>query len=99
MLQDVSADGRLAVLNVWGSHYRLVEFPTGRELARLEDADRHAHSAVFTPDGTRLVGLANTGVVVWDLRRLRAGLAELGLDWDAPPYPPAPPAVPRSEPA
>jgi tetratricopeptide (TPR) repeat protein len=27
---------------------------------------------------------------VWDLRRIRARLAEMGLDWDAPPFPPEP---------
>src|SRR5262249_40840480 len=30
---------------------------------------------------------AKDGLRAWDLRRLRAGLADLGLDWDAPPYP------------
>ena len=28
-------------------------------------------------------------VQVWDLRRVRQGLAAIALDWDAPPYPPA----------
>jgi hypothetical protein len=27
---------------------------------------------------------------VWDLRLIREGLKELGLDWDEPPYPPSP---------
>ena len=33
---------------------------------------------------------SSEGLRVWDLRRIRARLAELGLDWDAPPYPPEP---------
>jgi tetratricopeptide (TPR) repeat protein len=37
------------------------------------------------------------GIHVWDLRRIRAELARRDLDWDAPPYPPAPaPADPLS---
>jgi tetratricopeptide (TPR) repeat protein len=32
---------------------------------------------------------AKDGLRVWDLRRIRAELVKLGLDWDAPPYPPA----------
>jgi WD40 repeat protein len=87
-LLDVSADGRLAVLQA-GDSNRLVEMATGRELARLEDPDQAASFAVFTQDGTRLVDAAEDGVRVWDLRRIRAELAKLGLDWDAPPYPEA----------
>jgi hypothetical protein len=36
-------------------------------------------------------------VELWDLRRIRAWLAERGLDWDGPPYP-APPWGERPEP-
>src|SRR5262249_2811824 len=64
------------------------EMSTGRELARLEDPDQYAGQVVFTPDGTKLVALAANGCRVWDLRRLRQELTRLGLDWDAPPYPP-----------
>src|SRR5262249_13553695 len=48
----------------------------------------------FSPDGTLLLGVSNDSfcVRVYDLRKIRQGLVELGLDWDAPPYPPAPPA-------
>ena len=34
--------------------------------------------------------MAKDGLRVWDLRLIRRGLAELGLDWGAPPYPEAP---------
>src|SRR5262249_36020236 len=48
---------------------------------------------VFSPDGTRLIGAHSSGkakgVCVWDLQLIRGHLAEMGLDWDAPPYPPA----------
>jgi serine/threonine protein kinase/WD40 repeat protein/tetratricopeptide (TPR) repeat protein len=48
----------------------------------------------FSPDGSLLfAGGYETGALyVYDLRRIRAGLAELGLDWAADPYAPAPPA-------
>jgi WD40 repeat protein len=43
----------------------------------------------FSIDGARLLARTRDhGLHVWDLRRLRAELAALGLDWDAPPYPP-----------
>jgi serine/threonine protein kinase/WD40 repeat protein len=76
----------LAVLGQSNGIYRLVALATGRELARLEDPEQNTGSAAFTPDGTRLVVKAKNGLRIWDLRRIRAELAKLGLDWDAPPY-------------
>jgi serine/threonine protein kinase/WD40 repeat protein len=84
---DLSPDG-LVVLGLTDGIYRLVERATGREVARLQDPEQKAGAAVFTPDGTRLVIGAKDGLRVWDLRRIRAELAKLGLDWDLPPYPP-----------
>jgi eukaryotic-like serine/threonine-protein kinase len=45
----------------------------------------------FTPDGTQLIalGMDSQALHVWDLRLIRRQLAEMGLDWDAPPYPEA----------
>jgi tetratricopeptide (TPR) repeat protein len=84
---DLSPDGRLAVLGQTDGVYRLVERATGREWARLEAPDQVAGAAVFTANGTRLVVGAEVGLRVWDLRRIRAELVELGLDQDAPIYP------------
>jgi serine/threonine protein kinase/WD40 repeat protein len=81
------ATAGLAVLGQPDGTYRLVELATGRELVRLEDLEQNAGLAAFSPDSTRLVVEVKNGLRVWDLRRLRAGLAELGLDWDAPPFP------------
>jgi Tfp pilus assembly protein PilF len=92
---DFSPDNRLAVLGLPDGVYRLVELPTGREVARLEDPEQIAGGAVFTPDGTRLVVAAEDGLRVWDLRRIRKELVRLGLDWDAPPYPEAAAVLPR----
>jgi serine/threonine protein kinase/WD40 repeat protein/Tfp pilus assembly protein PilF len=76
---------------------RLLHPATGLELARLADPNQDsAHDRgqglLFTPDGRRLIAVCPIGraVHVWDLAQLRAGLGQLGLDWDAPPYPPAP---------
>jgi tetratricopeptide (TPR) repeat protein len=84
---DTTAD--LAVMGQPDGVYRLVELATGRELARLEDPDRNRGPAALTPDGGMLVIAAPDGLRVWDLRLIRTELAKLGLDWDAPPLPPA----------
>jgi hypothetical protein len=92
---DVSSDGRLVVMGMRDGIYRLIDLAGGRELVQLEDPDRKARTAFFTPDGTRLVTDGADGLRVWDLRRIRAGLTKLGLDWDAPPYPEAPKVRPE----
>jgi WD40 repeat protein len=70
---------------------RLIHAGTGKALATLEPPRDVAPTGVgFSPDGTRLaVGSGNHTIHVWDLRAIRRGLAEVGLDWDFPPYPPA----------
>jgi WD40 repeat protein len=88
---DVSRDG-LVVIGLADGVYRLIELVSGREIARLEDPDLTFGGAVFTPDGTRLVVVAKDGLRVWDLRRMRVKLEELGLDWDQSPYPTEPDA-------
>jgi serine/threonine protein kinase/WD40 repeat protein len=87
-----SPDGKLVAVPS-GSAIRLVDPATGRDLATLEDPNLEsiAGHPVFTPDGTRLIGFINgkvKGLRVWDLRLIRRHLAEMGLDWDAPAYPP-----------
>jgi WD40 repeat protein len=83
---DVSRDGLVVTARPDGL-YRLVELMTGREVAVLEDPEQATGSASFTPDGTLLVVAVPDGLRVWDLRRLRTELLQLGLDWEAPPYP------------
>jgi serine/threonine protein kinase/WD40 repeat protein len=92
---DATAD--LAVMGQANGIYRLVELSTGREVARLEDQEQNTGPASFTRDGTKLVVLAKNGLRVWDLRRIREGLDELGLDWAAPPFPKA--SKPEDSPA
>jgi serine/threonine protein kinase/WD40 repeat protein len=91
----VDATTDLVVMDQANGISRLVELATGRELAQLESPDTNAWYDTFTPDGTKLVVAARNGLRVWDLRRIRTGLAKLGLDWDAPPYPEAADRVPE----
>jgi WD40 repeat protein len=92
---EFTSDGRLlAVAGDLGS-IRLIAVESGRELVRLQDPTlQPVVWCRFTADGSRLIAplLGDAPCVrVWDLRALRRGLEELGLDWDAPVYPPAPP--------
>jgi WD40 repeat protein len=88
-------DGKLVATHAAGRGDRLVDPATGQTLATLEVPDLQPILVpVFTPDGTRLIGVGSgtgKGIRVWDLRLIRQHLAEMGLDWDAPPYPPADP--------
>ena len=90
----MSADGRMAVIMEASKVLKLVEIETGRTLARLESPGLNATGmATFSPDGSRLVVTASEAkcVHIWDLRAIRRQLAEMGLDWDQPPYPALPP--------
>jgi hypothetical protein len=82
-------DGKLMAVQSASAVIRLVDPATGSELAALEDSNPSlTNRPTFSADGTKLI--ANTfagGIRVWDLRLIRAHLAEMGLDWDAPPYP------------
>jgi serine/threonine protein kinase/WD40 repeat protein len=83
-------DGNLLAVETGQGVIRLLDPATGREKARLEDPRQDLAGWLgFTPDGTRLVALSGDGkaIHVWDLQGIRAELARLGLDWDAPPYP------------
>jgi serine/threonine protein kinase/WD40 repeat protein len=96
-----SCDGKLIALGNEPGVVRLQVTDTGAEVARLTAPERVSLSpCCFTPDGTQLlaIGKEDWAVYVFDLRALRAGLAELDLDWDAPSLPaaPAPPATPLS---
>jgi serine/threonine protein kinase/WD40 repeat protein len=85
-----SPDGRLLAVQDADKVFRLVEAETDRTVARLESPDLSSvESAVFTPDGSRLVVTTREGpaVHVWDLRAIRRKLAGMRLDWEAPSFP------------
>jgi len=72
---------------------QLIETRTFTVVAELErpHAISGSHFAFGRDGATLVVGDTTTGaVLIWDLRALRRKLAELDLDWDLPPYPPAP---------
>jgi WD40 repeat protein len=76
---------------------RIVEPASNREVARLTGPEVNAYDPVaFTPDGTQFIAATRDrrGYYVWDLRAIRAELHDLDLDWDIPPYGPAPPLRP-----
>jgi tetratricopeptide (TPR) repeat protein len=87
-----SRDGRLMALSISAEQVLLADPKDGRPLARLSTLQPlNATPLAFSPDGTRLAVATNKTVLLWDLRAVRARLAELGLNWDRPPYgPPAP---------
>jgi WD40 repeat protein len=88
-----SRDGKMLALsdNTRGT-IQLVETETGRELARLASPEPSwLVPLCFSTDGGVLVafGSESLGIHQFDLRAIRAQLAVLDLDWDAPPLPPA----------
>jgi WD40 repeat protein/tetratricopeptide (TPR) repeat protein len=90
-----SPDGRLLAVEDSPGAIRLVRPQDRAELTRLEAPEQTLLlPRCFTPDGTRLiaVGVETQALHVWDLRAIHAQLAALSLDWDLPPYPPAPEA-------
>jgi eukaryotic-like serine/threonine-protein kinase len=84
-----SPDQRTLAVESGSGSVRLVDLATGQDLARLEDPEQIiSESLTFSPDGTRLIAASSRGssIHVWDLRRIRLQLAEMGLDWDVPPF-------------
>jgi serine/threonine protein kinase/WD40 repeat protein/Tfp pilus assembly protein PilF len=64
---------------------------TGAEYARLEVGSQvRPIPQCFTPDGAQLItGNVEEGTIqIWNLRAIREQLADMGLDWDLPAYPP-----------
>jgi WD40 repeat protein/tRNA A-37 threonylcarbamoyl transferase component Bud32 len=87
-----SPDGKTLALTGAMGQVRLLETETGREFVHLTVPEQtKVQPYCFSPDGTRLAAIGSESqlLYIWDLRTLRAGLTELGLDWDQPPYPPA----------
>jgi hypothetical protein len=70
----------------------LVDVESGREISRLSGPEQsRLDPFCFSPDGALLfvTGCESGMLHTFDLRAIRQGLVELGLDWDAPPLPPA----------
>jgi serine/threonine-protein kinase len=85
-------DDKVLALGAEPGVVRLVATDTGVELARLTVPEQtRLEPCCFTPDGTQLITFGGDTKVlyIFDLRAIRTGLAELDLDWDAPPLPAA----------
>ena len=83
----VSPDERLVALTTGASEVTLLSRSSGDTLARFtHPRPQPTMSVAFSPDSCLLVVLnINHFTQIWDLRKLRAQLAELGLDWPGPP--------------
>jgi serine/threonine protein kinase/WD40 repeat protein len=86
-----SRDGRMMARTIDGTSIQLLETLTEKPLATLEaPVPRSVPKFEFSPDGSQLAAVQNDQQVqLWDLRLLRQELAQMNLDWDLPPYPPA----------
>jgi serine/threonine protein kinase/WD40 repeat protein len=87
-------DGKLLALSGDPGVVHLVVPERGVEVARLTVPEKtRLHPMRFTPDGEKLLadGDVSQMLHVFDLRAIRAGLRELGLDWDDEPLPAASP--------
>ena len=86
-----SQDEKMMALEVTPGVIHLTDMATGRTVAKLTDpfGDRATWMS-FTPDGTQLVAASTYSMTIhiWDLRRIRARLKTMGLDWDWPEFPP-----------
>jgi WD40 repeat protein len=84
-----SPDQRTLAVETGSGSIRLVDLATGQDFARLEDPEQIiSESLTFSPDGARLIATSSRGssIHVWDLRRIRRQLAEMGLDWETAPF-------------
>ncbi len=86
----LAPDGRLLACRAGYGEILLVNFETGKEMARLSIPEQtRLAPRDFSPDGAWLyaIGFESRQLYRWDLRLIRSQIAELGLDMDLPPYP------------
>ncbi|HEY3246372.1 MAG TPA: serine/threonine-protein kinase [Phycisphaerae bacterium] len=87
-----SPDARILAAMSGPTTIELIDSQTLERLATLEPPESYyTTDFAFSPDGALLAQFTNRAGVehLWDLRRIRARLAVLSLDWNQPPYPPA----------
>ena len=84
-----SPDGQIMAAVNAAQIITLYDVARGKELVSLTPAEPQGLCApCFSPDGGQLaVGVEDHTIQIWDLRRIRQELRDLGLDWDPPPYP------------
>ena len=92
-----SGDGQFLAFSRSRTRVDLLHVPTMEIVASFADRENQAAILALDEHGTRLViGKSRQFFDCWDLRKLRAELAALNLDWNCPPLPAAEPpsAVP-----
>jgi WD40 repeat protein len=78
----VRADGRLLAIGDSEGKLCVLDPRTGRRLACWDAHEGQVTALTFSPDGQALVSGSSQGVVkLWDLRRTRQELTDLGFDW------------------
>src|SRR5262249_29697530 len=96
-VQVFSPDGALFAGQSNAEVVDLVDTATGKTLVQLGLPEQSRMGpAAFSPDGTQLIqqSVDYYYLYAWDLLALRRHLADLGLDWKAPAYPPGNKAAP-----
>lgn len=96
-----SPNGQLVAIASGESQIKLIAPDTAREVAVLTASEPELiHPLLFTPDGTKLVAMTDESATlkIFDLVLLRKQLSTLDLDWDFPPFEPAPVPTPRNGP-
>jgi WD40 repeat protein len=84
----ISGDSLTMAITPQAGGVELVDPGTGDDLVTLDDLDREI-PLELSRDGAQLVTICHDGTLrLWDLRRIRAELAGMGLDWPGPATPP-----------
>jgi WD40 repeat protein len=88
-LLAVVPDGTAVAVTITQEVLALLDVTSFVEIARFASPDPGLIIGLqFTPNGAWLIVNSSFAVHLWDLRRLRAELGDLGLDWDLPQPPP-----------
>jgi WD40 repeat protein len=78
----IRADGRLVAAGNDGGKICVLDTRTGQELACWEAHTGRVTALSFSPDGQALASGSSQGAIkLWDLRRARQELTDLGFDW------------------
>ena len=82
-------DAQMVALAYSSRRIQLLDTHPWRELATVAAPDSEELTALcFTPDGSQLAAGTRDGTIqLWDLRRIRARLQTMGLDWESPAQP------------
>jgi WD40 repeat protein len=76
----VTPDFRWLATRASGNRALVYDLRADREVMTLPPESAEIYWADWSPDGQRLaLGLSDGGVVIWDIKRVRAQLSDLGV--------------------